>query len=517
MSIQPETYMDAPTIATLNAGDNTFGAGANGISILEDVLTVPNGITLNSVGISYDSGTTITANTWDDITTRISYLSAIAPNGLNPTILAVNNTLFIENADTAPTRVINVMAGDTSLPSEHFGILWEGDTLPFVMETLDATPLEVKDTTFQLNDSITPLLTTMTASTLSSGASSASWATIIAGSATPNIQQVLSVGDNAGALNITNLNNVDLQSINNSAYPPATQPLGTVLANGNSADLYDINMNFNNILNCNNINTSLINNLSPTTIGLTWGDFTGSNAFANLPNQAYQVDSGGNNTSQYYDRFAVYNSATPCYTTINSAGMELLDVNSATTTYYGSNTISSNNATAFTITAGTSSSQPLNLNCSSLVINGTTYAIPRPIFYGSGSNGFSLSGGSFQNQGAIYTFQTGLTANTAYIMSVNFIVYTNVYQNDGAMYVDFNNSNGTYQPTTYSASRPVAQTGSGSTFNSGASGTSQFVFNDWVNFTTDSNSQLIMEFYLGSSSGWNGNYYWSMFANIISP
>jgi hypothetical protein len=164
MSIQPETYMDAPTIATLNAGDNTFGAGANGITILEDVLTTPNGITLTSVGISYDSGTTITTTSWDDITTRISFLSAIAPNNLNPTILAVNNTLFIENADTAPTRVISVMAGDTSQPSEHFGIQFVGDTLPFVMETLDATPLQVKDTQLQLTSSTTggqsnPILT----------------------------------------------------------------------------------------------------------------------------------------------------------------------------------------------------------------------------------------------------------------------------------------------------------------------------------------------------------------------
>jgi hypothetical protein len=164
MSIQPETYMDAPTISTLNAGDNTYGSGANGITILEDVLTTPNGITLNSVGISYDSGTTITSTSWDDITTRISYLSAIAPNNLNPTLLAVNNNLFIENADTNPTRVISIQAGDTSQPSEHFGIQFVGDTLPFVMETLDATPLQVKDTPLKLTSSTTggsanPILT----------------------------------------------------------------------------------------------------------------------------------------------------------------------------------------------------------------------------------------------------------------------------------------------------------------------------------------------------------------------
>jgi hypothetical protein len=190
--------MNSPMIATLNAGDNTYGAGAAGITILEDVLTTPNGITLNSVGISYDSGSSVTSTTWDDISTRVAALSAIAPNGLNSSLLVVNETIAIQNADTTPTRVINTSAGDAAVVGEHFGIEWVGDTLPFVMETLDATPLQVKDTTFQLNDSVTPLLTTMTASTLTSGASSASWATIIAGGASiGTLDGVLANGNTA--------------------------------------------------------------------------------------------------------------------------------------------------------------------------------------------------------------------------------------------------------------------------------------------------------------------------------
>ena len=35
-----------------------------------------------------------------------------------------------------------------------------------------------------------------------------------------NIEQVLTVGDDAGGLSITDLNNVDLVTINGSAYPP---------------------------------------------------------------------------------------------------------------------------------------------------------------------------------------------------------------------------------------------------------------------------------------------------------
>ena len=159
-------------------------------------------------------------------------------------------------------------------------------------------------------------------------------------------------------------------------------------------------------------------------------------------------------------------------------------------------------------------SQILNLNCSQLVINGVPYSPPRQVFYGNGSNGFSVMSGSWNNQGTVYTFS--LVPNQSYIMSVNFIVYTDVFEATGAMYPNFYNSITTYTPATYQASRPVAQIGNPNTFNT--SGTSQFVFNDWVSFTADSNGQLFLEFNLGHNvSFWTGNYYWSLFANILSP
>ena len=141
----------------------------------------------------------------------------------------------------------------------------------------------------------------------------------------------------------------------------------------------------------------------------------------------------------------------------------------------------------------------------------------RTLFYSSNSGSFSLSSGSWQPQGTQYTF--ALTPNTAYIMSVNFSLFTTTYEATGAMYLETFNNNGLYPPQTYTSSRPVARIGDNNTFSTGGSGTSQFVFNDWINFTTDSNGQLIMDLYLGHNGGgtWSGNYYWSMFANIISP
>jgi hypothetical protein len=100
-------------------------------------------------------------------------------------------------------------------------------------------------------------------------------------------------------------------------------------------------------------------------------------------------------------------------------------------------------------------------------------------------------------------------------MSVNFIVFIDSYESSGAMYLDTYNSSGLIPFQTYSSSRPVARTGNSNTF---GGGTSQFVFNDWISFTTDTNGQLVMDLYLGHNGGtWSGNYYFSMFANILSP
>ena len=336
---------------------------------------------------------------------------------------------------------------------------------------------------------------------------------------TPDLTQVLTAGNNASGLSITGLNNVDLSTINSTSYPPATPSWDTTLSVSNTAT-QDINMNFNNINSVNNINLNTINGLSPTTIGLNWGDFTGSNAYSNLPSQYYEVYSYPSYTRQYYDRFETENQIAFQLSQLSYNTLTFQDNPSGTSTTYGSNNISSTNGTAFTITAGSGASQILNLNCSQLVINGNAYppAIPtlRPLFYSNSSGSFSVSSGSWQTQGTAYTFN--LQPNTGYIMSVNFSLYTDVYEASGAMYLETFNLIGFFPPSTYTNGRPVARIGSANTFSTGGSGTSQFVFNDIINFTTDSNGQLIMDLYLGHNGGtWIGNYNWSMYANILSP
>ena len=67
---------------------------------------------------------------------------------------------------------------------------------------------------------------------------------------------------NMNTHNITNVNNINVSTINGSA-PGVAQNLSSVLAVGNSAGAYDINMNTHNITNVNNINVSTINGSAP--------------------------------------------------------------------------------------------------------------------------------------------------------------------------------------------------------------------------------------------------------------
>ena len=274
----------------------TAYTGTADLLIRKDLLTTPNGIGLNADGIAYDDGTTITSTSWDVITDRIAYLSAIAPNNLNPTILAVNDTISIQNANSAPTKVINTSAGDPA-SSGHFGTAWVGGGIPYIMETLDSTALQIKDTILVLEDTGTPQTTDITATSISIvGGNSATWANIInnVGGGIPSLSQVLSVGQSAGNQNISDLNGLtyqggtslfnnslaftgsagaitDLATINGSPYPPTfSQNLNTTLSYGNNTSGFDIDFNSNSsILNVVNINGSPYPPYPVTPYGLT--------------------------------------------------------------------------------------------------------------------------------------------------------------------------------------------------------------------------------------------------------
>ena len=82
-----------------------------------------------------------------------------------------------------------------------------------------------------------------------------------------DLANILLQGNSAGATDIDlnnndilNVNNIDLTTINGSAYPPSSSTdLANVLLQGNSAGATDIDLNNNNILQVDNINLTTIN------------------------------------------------------------------------------------------------------------------------------------------------------------------------------------------------------------------------------------------------------------------
>jgi hypothetical protein len=486
-SVGLNSYVDAPTNAVM------------GLVIFDELNDPPNQtrISINNQGITetFANGSPTLNVSWSNF-----YLLKEATQALRlpatANILVANDTFEANDNNLAKTRIASMSAVASVNPQ----LTLKADTGGAVWEEADLT-----------QNGLTWINNTGSSFTKS-------WYDIISSPSAPqDIASVLGVGTNAGGLNITNLNNVDLVSINSTSYPPPnTASLGDVMSVNNVAST---NLNMNN-WDIQNVNT--INGLSPVVLGLQWSDFTGTNAFSNLPNQAYQVDSGGNNTSQYYDRFAVFNSATPSYTTINNAGMELLDVNSSTTTYYGSNNISSNNATAFTITAGASASQPLNLNCSSLVINGVAYSVPSPPplrwgYYTNVGQSFSASSGTYTNVGVgsspIQTL-SGMTPSGSYTIAIQFNCWVDNADTTSSCYINYNNVNGSFQGL-YDNGTPCPNTTAVGVYPYGSS--TQFTIQDTIIFVAGNSGELYLDLYFGTSAGFSGNYKWSLSAQIISP
>jgi hypothetical protein len=518
----------------------------------------------------------------DEINTKFAQLSAVAPNGLNATQLVINNKVAVRNDDTTPTAVINLITYAVASvdPSE---ISWVGDGKPLVMQTLDATDLQILDTTLELKQTTgTPQTTDITATDISIvGGNSATWANIInnVGGGIPSLSQVLTVGqsasnqningvnviemndaltyltsaslyfganngaitglttinglpypptpladnltqvltagNNASGLNMGGIGDIALSTINGYPYPPSAPDLNSVLSSGNSAGSNSIDMNGQQILNCSNINTTQINGSSITTVGLNWSDFTGNNAFTNLPNQSYSVDNySGLQTEQKCDYFRATNSSINAYGELNAYGIDIRDVASSTSTLYQSNNLTIQNGTAYTITQ--SSGQNVNVNCGQFVVNGVPFKVP--IYYETHTNSnFGIGGGSFSAIGSAWTWG-GLIPNQSYLASIQFSMSCDTYESSSSVYLDYSNSNGSWNSNTYSSSSyPCPQTGSNNTF-SGASGYSCFTIIDSITFTADSFGQLNIQLNAGHYGGfWNTNYRWTFIGTILQP
>jgi len=458
-SLQPQTL-----ISKTADGDRAVKMSQDGMLIEYDINSTQKSFEIGQNGFDWTDGTNTYTTTLERISLVQTALSSVElpPNG---TTLKINNTLqlnagSVENADLTQN-----------------GLTYT--------DTIGAT-------------------------------SSATWANIIAGTPYPDLNAVLLSGNNAFGQSITGVNNVDLVSINSTSYPPPTPTLGDVMTINNVAST-NLNMDNWDIQNVNSIN-----GLTPTTLGLTWGDFTASNVFSNLPNQAYQVFSSPSTTSQNASSFTNFNSSSNEISTLFSNSVQFTENNSGTTTTYATNSIQSTNGTDFTITAGSSANTALRLNCSSLIINGVAYAPapPPPLRWGYYQNlgqSFIATSGGFTNVGigsSPIQYLSGMTAYNSYTIAIQFNCWTDYNDNTSSCYISYNNINGSFTGL-YDSGNPCPNTTAVGVFPYGSC--TQFTIQDTIIFQAGSSGELALELYFGTSAGFSGNYKWSLSAQIVSP
>jgi hypothetical protein len=475
---------------TDDTGDTITEFGYEGINLIKDALTTPVSTLMSANGFDNNGSVVSFQNLYN-----LKQATPALRIPLTSNVYVVNDTYEANDDNLAKTRIasLSAIAGNDPvlvLKQDVGGASWiEVDITPTGVQYIDSAGTPINQT----------------------------WANIIGGVSSIGLGGVLTNSNNAGGQSIINVNDIACSSINSTSYPPPAPSLSSVLTAGNDATNYDIN-------NVNNLNCASINGLTPITLGLTWGDFTSSNAYSNLPNQAYQVYSYPSTTSQYYDRFESYNGSNN-YGRLYPSSLEFYDMGSSTTTSYSSNSIQSTNGTDFTITAGSGASTALRLDCSQLIINGVAYSAPPPPplrwgYYQNSGQYFSIPAGSWYNVGvgsSPIISLSGMTAGGSYTIGIQFSCWIDSAESTGACYLGYSNSNGSWNGNClYTSGRPCPSLTNGTTFSSPSN--TQFTIQDTLIFVAGSSGDLSIDLYLGHNGGtWSGNYYWSFSANILTP
>ena len=290
--------MSYPTYSTNNGvgitdptGDKEIGVGINGLVLTTGLLTTPTTTIISPSG--FDTGGQQVSFT------NLYNLKQATPALRIPAtsnVYVVNNTYEANDDNLAKTRIASMSAIATlnpqlTLKADTGGAVWEeADLTQNGLTYTDATGSvstaswssiiaggggggqNINQVLQQGQDANNQPITNLNGIAIAGGTSlynnSLSFVgglgaitdlATINGVAYPqpssaNITDILTNGNNAGGLNITNLNNVDLTTINNAPYPPSysTPDLNSVLGAGNSA-------NSQNITSVNNLDVYSIN------------------------------------------------------------------------------------------------------------------------------------------------------------------------------------------------------------------------------------------------------------------
>jgi hypothetical protein len=272
---------------------NTIYQTAYGDTILtinpDATLTLQNTNTGNIMTFSSDNfdynGTSVDYS-------RLNALRAVCPS-VNPTILGVNHTISLQNNDVigSADHTINISSGDPANVGEHFGIEYYSTTNDdFVLSSSTSGSLvykQISGTTdeLRLNPQQVYLYNNIT---LANEYLDITKSRIY-------MENKLGGGGNETLISIDCEDGTGHPRESITLYETSTIIRDDYIKIGNKS--YNTAINSGDLY-CNNVTLNTINGLAPTTIGLTWGNFTGIQASINLPeNNGYSLDSGSGTSS----------------------------------------------------------------------------------------------------------------------------------------------------------------------------------------------------------------------------
>lgn len=288
MSFVP-TYTTDNGVGMLDATNNELGFfPSTGLAFKNAAST--NTASLGISGFGFAGYGLSTTYDWASFSNLLHNTSSVVSNFVEPNTLAINNKLSVQDSgNLIPDNAIGIEGN----PVVFFGINYKSlANLPLKLNCAAANTADVRITqvanpsyisltpsTISLVDGTgTPNTTNITADEVSIvGGNTATWANIInnVGGGVPSLSQVLAVGQSAGNLNISSVNDLGLTSINGTAYQPfIPETLQAVVNTSNSignftvpdtATIQSTNFTSNRtlVLNSNTIPTiHLIDNLN---------------------------------------------------------------------------------------------------------------------------------------------------------------------------------------------------------------------------------------------------------------
>jgi hypothetical protein len=217
------SIINPPIMYVVDTGlnpDKELQINLNAISFGEGLTTAPIGCSLGVLGFTTSVAGIPTTTNWTTVNTTCKRAEALLSNLGNTNDLVVGDTVILKSIPVGvSSRELNISAADDAVVGEHFGIDWTGAGQPFVMNTLDATALQIRDTTLALYDSTgTPNTTNLTADSVTIvGGLTRTWTDILNSTGSTNsLDQVLANGNTAtGTYANINLVDTDVGNIAN--------------------------------------------------------------------------------------------------------------------------------------------------------------------------------------------------------------------------------------------------------------------------------------------------------------